>query len=79
MLGADPTATDPGSLIPDVTQMKPSTPNDAFLLVAVGLIAYRVGRASGAKETTPVPGIGSLLVSYFGLRAMDRIFGEMLK
>lgn len=49
-----------------------------FTLAAV-VIAYRLGvsRGRGKRKQSPVPGFGSLAGSYFGLRAMDTIFGGL--
>jgi len=71
MLGADPSLEEQA-----LDAAKKS--GDGFLLaVALAVVAYRVGRARGAREHLPAPSVSSMFAGYVGLRAFDALFGKI--
>lgn len=54
------------------------TGGDLVLLAAVAVVAYRFGKSAGAKSHTATSA-AAIIASYFGLRAMDKVFGELLR
>ena len=47
---------------------------DLLVVLAVALISYRLGKAAGAR-VKHAPSAGAIFAGYFGLRAMDKLFG----
>lgn len=60
-------------------QKPESSSGGGWLLLAVAIVAYRVGKARGARQKTPAPSLSSMVASYAGLRAMDSLFRGFLK
>lgn len=51
---------------------------DLFVLAAIALLSYRLGKAAGAR-VKQAPSAGAIFAGYFGLRAMDKLFGGLIK
>ncbi len=64
----------------DATDVAPPVKpgGDLFMLAAAVLIAYRLGKAAGAKTKT-APSATAIFAGYFGLKAMDKVFGRLAR
>lgn len=51
---------------------------DLFVLAAIALLSYRLGKSAGAR-VKQAPSAGAIFAGYFGLRAMDKLFGGLIK
>lgn len=51
---------------------------DILVLAAAVIIAYRLGKAQGAK-VKHAPSASAIFAGYFGLKAMDKIFGGLTR
>lgn len=70
MLGEDPTLEEQAQAI--------AKKGDGLLLaLGLAVVAYRIGKARGARERLPVPSVGSMFAGYVGLRAFDALFGKI--
>lgn len=71
MLGADPTLEEQAQAVAKKT-------GDGLLLaLGLAVVAYRIGKAQGARERLPVPSVSSMFAGYVGLRAFDALFGKI--
>lgn len=72
MLGADPSALE------QTPAPSKSGGADLLVLAAAVVISYRLGKAAGAR-VKQAPSAGSIFFGYFGLRAMDKLFGGLIR
>jgi hypothetical protein len=56
----------------------PSRGGDLLMLAAAVVIAYKLGKAEGAK-VKQAPSAAAIFAGYFGLKAMDKVFGRMTR
>lgn len=49
----------------------------ALLVLALVVVAYRWGKAAGARSTTPADSFGGIAKAYVGFRALDVILGRL--
>lgn len=61
------------------TPTPPKSDNGALFVLAIAVIAYRWGRAAGAKSRTPADSFGGIAKAYVGFRALDVFFGRLGK
>lgn len=59
------------------TSSPPSSKKDgALLFLAALVVAYRWGKAAGARSTTPPDSFAGIAKAYVGFRALDALFGR---
>ncbi len=67
-----------GDATDGATPSPPSKGGDLLMLAAAVIIAYRLGKAEGAR-VKQAPSATAIFAGYFGLKAMDKVFGRMTR